>query len=143
MTTTQKPPTSFWIISIVALIWNLMGVSAYMMQAFMTTNTLMELPVEEQALYTNTPAWATAAFAIAVFGGTLGSISLLLRKKWTKPVFLVSLIGIIIQMIHSFFLSKNMDVYGPGAMIMPIMVLIIGVYLLLYSKSAIAKGWLS
>ncbi|MBP93928.1 MAG: hypothetical protein CMC55_07415 [Flavobacteriaceae bacterium] len=143
MTSTQKPPKSFWIISIVALIWNLMGVSAYLMQAFMTDEALSKLPEPEQALYHDVPAWVTAAFAIAVFGGTLGCIGLLLRKKWSKPVFILSLIGIIVQMIHNLFISNNMDVYGPGAIIMPIMVLIIGVYLIIYSKAAIQKGWLS
>ncbi len=89
------------------------------------------------------PAWVTAAFAIAVFGGTLGCLGLLLRKKWARLVFLISLIGIIVQMIHNVFISNNMDVYGPGAVIMPIMVLIIGVYLIMYSKSAIKKSWIS
>tara|TARA_R110002012_G_scaffold81945_3_gene207436 strand:- start:24619 stop:25050 length:432 start_codon:yes stop_codon:yes gene_type:complete len=143
MTTTQKPPKSFWIISIVALIWNLMGVSAYLMQAFMTDEAIKNLPETEQALHMDIPAWVTAAFAIAVFGGTLGCLGLLLRKKWARLVFLISLIGIIVQMIHNVFISNNMDVYGPGAVIMPIMVLMIGVYLIMYSKSAIKKGWIS
>ncbi len=142
MTTTQKPTTYFWIISIVALIWNLMGVSAYLAQAFMTDEALQNLPEAEQALYTDLPAWVTAAFAIAVFGGMLGSIGLLLRKKWARLLFLISLIGIIIQMTHSLFISNNMDVYGPGAVIMPIMVLVIGIYLIMFSKSAIAKGYI-
>jgi len=143
MSTTQKPPKLFWIISIVALIWNLMGVSAYLMQAFMTEDALQKLPEAEQALYTDLPAWVTAAFAIAVFGGTLGAVGLLLRKKWARLIFLFSLIGIIVQMAHSFFISNNIDAYGPGAVIMPIMVLVIGVYLIMFSKSAIAKGWIS
>ncbi|OBX24183.1 MULTISPECIES: hypothetical protein [Bizionia] len=143
MSTTQKPPKLFWIISIVALIWNLMGVLAYLMQAFMTEDALQKLPEAEQALYTDLPAWVTAAFAIAVFGGTLGAVGLLLRKKWARLIFLFSLIGIIVQMAHSFFISNNIDVYGPGAVIMPIMVLVIGVYLIMFSKSAIAKGWIS
>ncbi|MFC5195120.1 hypothetical protein ACFPH8_07230 [Bizionia hallyeonensis] len=143
MSTIQKPPKSFWIISILALIWNLMGVSAYLTHAFMTEDALQKLPEAEQTLYADLPAWVTAAFAIAVFGGTFGAIGLLLRKKWARIVFLISLIGIIIQMSHNFFISNNMEVYGPGALIMPIMVLVIGVYLIMFSKSAIAKGWIS
>src|SRR5690606_8872459 len=102
-----------------------------------------KLPEAEQTLYADLPAWVTAAFAIAVFGGTFGAIGLLLRKKWARIVFLISLIGIIIQMSHNFFISNNMEVYGPGALIMPIMVLVIGVYLIMFSKAAIAKGWIS
>jgi hypothetical protein len=36
-----------------------------------------------------------------------------------------------------------MEVYGPGAVIMPILVLFVGVFLLWYSKKAIAKKWLA
>jgi len=36
-----------------------------------------------------------------------------------------------------------MAVYGPGVLIMPIMVLVISVALVWHAKSSIAKGWLS
>lgn len=143
MTQKLKPTTSFWLISLAALVWNLMGVYAYILQAFVTDESRLKLPETEQILYTNTPAWVTAAFAIAVFGGTLGSVALLLRKKWARPAFLISLMGIIAQMSNTFFMNSNIEVLKLGAIIMPIMVLIIGVYLIIYSKLAIEKGWIS
>lgn len=142
-TESNKPNTLFWVIGIIALIWNGLGVMAYLSQAYMTDEMLAALPEAERALYENVPAWVTAAFAIAVFGGTLGCILLLLRKKLAKPVFLISLVGIIVQMIYNLFMSKASEVYGPGGMVMPIMVMLIGVFLLLYSKKCIEKGWLS
>jgi hypothetical protein len=140
---TNKPPAWFWIVAVVALVWNLMGVMAYIGQAYMTDADLNALPEAEQALYVNYPAWATAAFAIAVFGGTIAAIALLLRKKIAKTLFLISLIGIIVQMIYNFFISEAMDVYGPGGMIMPVMIIIIGAYLVMFSKKSIANNWIS
>jgi hypothetical protein len=140
---TNKPPVWFWIVSVVALIWNGMGVMAYLGQAYMSDDALAALPEAEQALYANVPAWATAAFAIAVWGGLLGCLALLLRKKWAKPVLLLSLIGIVVQMIYNLFLSEAMDVYGPGGAIMPIMVIVIGIFLVWFSKKSIAEGWIS
>jgi hypothetical protein len=32
----NKPGTGFWVISIIALIWNLMGILNYIVQAYMT-----------------------------------------------------------------------------------------------------------
>lgn len=139
----NKPPVWFWIVAVVALIWNLMGVMAYIGQAYMTDAELSVLPEAEQALYTNVPAWATAAFAIAVFGGLLASIALLIRKKIAKTLFLISLIGILVQMVYNFFISEAMDVYGPVAMIMPAMVIIIGIYLVMFSKKSISNNWIS
>ena len=140
---TNKPGFDFWIIGIVALIWNLMGVFAYLQQAYMTEEDLMAMPVAEQALYQNIPAWVTGAYAIAVFGGALGCILLLLRKKLAGSLFLISLVGIVVQMSYNIFMSKAADVYGPGDMIMPAMVMLIGIFLFWYAKKKTATGILS
>lgn len=142
MTTTDKPKVTFWIIAIIAFIWNSMGVMAYLGQAFMTDEAKTILPEAERELYENRPAWATAAFAIAVFGGFLGSLALLLRKKVAKLLFLVSLIGIFIQMTYNFVIINSLEIYGPGGLIMPAMIIVIGIFLYLYSKKAIINHWL-
>ncbi len=139
----NKPEITFWIIGIIALIWNILGVVAYLMQAYMTQEDLLALPLEEQALYLDIPAWVTAAFALAVFGGLLGCLLLLLRKKLATFVFIISLIGIIVQMIYNVFMSKATEVYGPGNMMMPLMVIIIGTFLIWYSKRMQDQGVLS
>ena len=143
MTTTTKPKAAYWIIAIIAFIWNVMGVMAYLAQAYMTDEAKQLLPEAERTLYDNVPAWATAAFALAVFGGLLGSLSLLLRKKIANLLFTVSLVGIIVQMSYNFFISNSIEVYGPGGMIMPIMILVLGIFLFMYSKNATTKGWLN
>ncbi len=139
----NKPTTSFWVISIIALIWNAMGVMAYLSHVYMGKDAIAALPENEQALYANVPVWYTSAFAIAVFAGFLGCLLLVLRKKLATTVLIISLIGILVQMYYNFFISNSMDVYGPGSAVMPIMVLVIGFYLVWYSKSVTTKGWLS
>lgn len=97
----------------------------------------------ERLLFETQPAWATAAFAIAVWGGALGCIALLLRKKWARPVFLISLMGIVVQMIYALFISNSFEVYGPGAVAMPIMVILIGIFLVFFAGKAQKKNWIS
>ncbi|REH47560.1 hypothetical protein C7448_106181 [Tenacibaculum gallaicum] len=143
MTDSNKPTTLFWVIGVAALVWNGLGVMSYIGQAYMTDEVKAALPEAERALYENVPTWVTAAFAIAVFAGLLGSAFLLMRKKLARPMFLLSLIAIIAQMSYNLFMSKAAEVYRPGSIVMPIMVIIIGVLLLMYSKKTIAKGWLS
>ena len=142
MNSTTKPATWFWVISLIALVWNLMGVMAYIMQVTMTPEDISMLPENERALYESLPMWATGAFAIAVWGGALGCLLLLLRKTWATSVLTVSFIGILVQMYHSFFVSNSIDVYGPGGMVMPIMVVLIGIFLIWFSRAATIKGWL-
>lgn len=136
-------PRSFWIIAGVALAWNLIGVAAFVAQVTTTEDALMQLPEAERMLYENMPVWATGAFALAVFGGALGSLLLLLRKSWAVPVFVASLAGLVVQNYHSFFIAKSIEVNGPGGLILPAMVLVIALLLLWYSRYASAKAWIS
>jgi len=143
MTATTKAPTWFKATAIIALIWNLLGVIAYLSQAFMPPELLEAMPEAERALFENTPAWVTAAFATAVWGGALGSLLLILRKSAAFQVFIISLIGIVAQLSWNLFFGKTMEVYGPGSMVMPIMVLLIGIYLVFFAKSSKSKGWIN
>ncbi len=142
-TDSNKPGAAFWVIGVIALIWNGLGVMAYLAQAYITEDALALLPEAERALYDDIPAWATAAFAIAVFGGALASLVLLMRKKLATTLFMLSFVGIIVQMVYNLMMSKALEVYGPGGAVMPILVILIGAFLIWYSKKCTAKGWLS
>ncbi len=135
---TNKPNTLFWIISIVALIWNGLGVLAYLTSAFITEEMIEALPKEQQAQFlVEYPAWYTAAFALAVFCGVLGALFLLLKKKFASTLFIVSAISAIAQHIYIFM---NIEV---PSYIMPVMVIIVCLFLVWYAKDATKKGWLS
>jgi len=139
---TLKPPTWFWVVSVIALLWNLMGVFSYLTQAYTSIEQLEAMSQAELALFEGQPAWVTGAFAIAVFGGTLASIALLLRKKWAKSVFILSFIAAIAQFIHWLFMTNSMEVYGVQVYVMPILVVILGIYEIFFAKQGIQKGWL-
>ena len=138
----RKPSNLFWVISSIALVWNLMGVFNYLDQAFMTDKVLETLPKEQQILYQDVPAWVTAAFAIAVFSGTLGSLLLLLKKKIATTFFTISFLGIMGQMSYGLLIDQNSDSYGPMGIAMPIMIIAFGGYLIWYSRKANEHRWL-
>ncbi len=139
--TVNRPPTWFWVVGVIALIWNLMGVMAYIMQVTMTDEALAALPEAERLLYENQPAWATAAFAVAVWGGALGCVLLLMRKSLAVPVFIASLHGVLVQNFHSFFLSKSWEVFGPGGAAMVVMVIVVAVLLIWLARHSRSQGW--
>ena len=132
---TNKPPVWFWFLSALALIWNALGVQQYLLQAYNTA--------EQLVLIDNTPAWATAAFAIAVFGSVIACILLLLRKKLAKTVFLVALIAIIVQMVYGLLIAKNYEVFSSFEVSMSIFVPVIGILLYLFAKRSAEKGWIN
>lgn len=136
-----KPPFWFWIISIVALLWHLIGINAYLQQAYRTESFTSMLNAEQLNAVNNIPAWAVAAFAIAVFFGALGSIALLLRKNWAKPLFVIAILGLIVQLVHFFFVGNSMELFGPP--VIQIMALIVLLIMIWYTKRSYVKGWIS
>lgn len=98
------------------------------------------LPAVERELYETKPAWATAAFALAVFAGLLGTRGLPIRKKWATTLFTLSLLGILAHRVYLFFLSGVMDGAIPLLMVMPTLVTIIGFFLVWYSRKCATEG---
>ena len=147
MTSTEsssKPPTWFWVVTVLGILWNALGALAYLGQAYMTDEVKAALPEDQLQLMEATPAWVTGAFAVAVWGGLLGCIFLLFRKRWAKPVLLVSLLGIVLQIGYSFLMTNAMQVYGTlQAVVMPLLVIAIGLLLYFFSGIAIKKRWIS
>jgi hypothetical protein len=127
--------------AILALVWNLLGVMAFVGHIMMTPEMIAELPKAEQALYSSVPFWATIAFTVAVFAGALGSVALLMKKSICYHLFMVSLIAVLVQMYHSFFMSNSFEVYGPGGTVMPIMVIVIALLLVRFSAKGKDNNW--
>ena len=139
-----KIPLWFWVVSIFFLLWNIMGVFSFLAHTFISNEALAALPSNERELYGEYPLWTTIVFAIAVIAGMIGAIGLVLKKKWSKMAFVISLLAIIPQMIHNVFFTKSIEVYGTvEAVTMPALVVIFGLFLLWFSTSAIKKHWLN
>ena len=134
---TTKPPVWYWIIAVIALLWNGMGVIAYLGQAFITDEMIAQLPQEQQAefLYQH-PAWYTSMFALAVFCGALGCIALLIRKKWAYFLFIISFVCATIQQVY-----LMMEIEGVNK-IMPITIIVVAALLVWFSKLSITKLWI-
>ena len=129
---------SFWAIGAIALIWNVMGAINFVAQ--MNPDMLAEYRESERAIIEGRPAWATIAFAIAVFGGALGCVLLLLRKSAAFYLFIASLLGVIVTMMHT--LGAGID-FGLGEILgIILMPLVLAAFLIWYSKWAESKDWI-
>ena len=127
---------SFWVIGAVGLVFNLMGCMNFISQ--MNSEMVASMPDAYRAIVEIRPAWGTGAFAIAVFGGALGCLLLLLRRSVSLYVFVASLVGVIAAQIP--FLG--MTDFPVQAWIGWLSQLIVGAFLIWYSKWAMGKGWI-
>jgi len=138
-----QPPKSFYWIAGIALVWNLFGVMAYINQVTMSPEMLAALPDATRTFFENQPSWVTGVYAIAVNAGALGCVLLLLRKSWAVPVFIVSLVCVLLQFSYNYLIADGMAVFGRSSVAVPISITVIGAGLVKYSMDAKAKGWLS
>ena len=132
---------SFWLIGAFGLVWNLGGVMAYMGQ--MDPETLAQMPESTRTMIEMRPSWATGAFAIAVWGGALGCLILLLRKALAIYLFAASALGVLAQFTYELGMAGSTESFGPGSIAMAIMIPVIAVFLVWYAKHTAGKGWIS
>ena len=127
---------SFWLICIVALIWNGMGSMNFIMQ--MNPEMLTNYPDAAKSLIETRPIWATCAFAIAVFVGLLGDILLILRKAAAYYLFIVSLVGVVVTNIHTAQVASAIEIW-----IGSLMSIVVAAFLVWYTKNSQRKGWVN
>ena len=130
-------------VAVTAFIWNLLGCAAYLADVMLTPEDIAAMPPETQALYASRAAWAVSATAIAVWGGALGSLGLILRKRWATPVLMASLAGVVVQDVGLFLVADAAALAGPTAMVLQGLVLAVAVGLVLLGRKAAERGWIS
>ncbi|MGK0307490.1 MAG: hypothetical protein ACI8RP_000442 [Urechidicola sp.] len=143
MSSLNKPSMGFWVISIAAFIWNAMGVSAYLRQAYQTDSFKAMNTPEQLEIINRLPSWYIAVFAAAVFASLLGCIFLLLRKEFAVTLFKLGLLAVIIQTVYNLFMNEGKENYGTFEYSMLLMIPIASIFLVWFSKNVSSKGWLS
>lgn len=137
------PPKWLNAVVLIALVWNLIGLYFLLNDLNMSPEDFAQKPAVEQELLNNIPLWSTLAYALGVFGGSIGCIGLLIKKAWSMMALLISLVAVIAQMGYWLFLTTAVEVYGPSTYSMPMMVILIAYFLLRLSNNGIKKGYLT
>lgn len=135
-------PKWYWAVAVVALLWALAGCFAYVTQVGMSAEDLARLPQAQQDIWNAMPAWVTAAYAVAVWAGLGGAIGLLLRKAWARPLYLLSLLGIVVQFGWVFLATDILTTVGPSSAAFPAFILIAGVALVWFADHSRKRSWI-
>ena len=145
-TGTARAPSHLWVVGSLALLWNAFGAFDYFMtrtKGAAWINQMMD-GVDGQkymAYIDGFPLWASIGWGLGVWGGLLGAVLLLMRKRLAVPVFLVSLFGAVVgiayQLIHPVDMPEMTE--GAAAM-MPFVIIVIAAALWLYARAQAARG---
>jgi hypothetical protein len=144
ITAASKPPTWYWVVSGLAVLWMLFGVMAWVMDLMTDEAALAEFSDAQRQLYAARPQWLFAVYGVAIFSGLGGAIGLLLRKSWATTLFILSLVAIIVQFGYTFIAMRAVELLGAAAAIpFPLVIFLIGVALVWFAQKSRKMGWIA
>jgi hypothetical protein len=139
-----RTPRHLWVVGILALLWNCIGAFDYLMTQTKNAAYMSAFPPEQLEFFYGLPTWVIAAWAFAVWGGVLGSVLLLLRKRLAAPVFLVSLVGMVVTTLHNWLLSNAFELFTDTfSRVFTVVIIVITVALYLYARAMEKRGVLA
>lgn len=136
-------PRWFWIVSPLALLWNLVGLLMFWKEVTLSPAAMAALPPEQQQVHAAMPQWVFVFFGISVIAGVLGAFGLLLRRRWAVPLLLVSLLAVIVNMAAVYATTPVWSLTGAAGAVFPLVVIAIAAFLWLFARKAAARGWLA
>lgn len=136
-----RTPKHLWVVGILTLLWNAVGAFDYLMTQTRNEAYMKAFTPEQLDYFYGFPSWVVACWAIAVWGGVVGSLLLVLRKRLAVPVFAVSFAAMVATTIHNFVLTDGLRIMGgAGAAAFSAVIFLIALGLVVYSRAMRAKG---
>jgi len=137
----QATPWHLWAVGVASLLWSAVGALDYVMTQTRNESYMSMFTQEQLDFFYGLPGWTVAAWAIAVWGGVLGAILLLLRRRHAFGVFVASLLGMIVTSFQNFVLSNGLEVIGdPFALAFSGLIFVISVALVFYARAMYRRG---
>jgi hypothetical protein len=143
MNTRTKPPTWFWIVGVILLLWGLIGFGGFVADRMMSPSQLAQMSDYDRRLYTERPGWTIWAYGIATATGLLGAVLLLVRRGLARPLWIVSLVFVVLLFGYMLTATDLIAAKGfLGAAGFPIVIALIGVAQIWFSGVALRRGWI-
>ena len=141
--TRQRPPAWFWIVGVILLLWGAQGCYACVQQFRLGADAMGPADDYQRALFASLPAWYNWIFAAAVGASLVGSIALLLRSAMARPLYLVSLVAVIVQFGWLFATTDILVARGFAATaIFPIIIIAVAAFQIWFAGLAVRRGWI-
>lgn len=134
-------PWHLWLVGVVSFLWSAMGARDYLMTQTKNTEYMAKFTTEQLDFYYGFPVWVEATWALAVWGGVLGALLLLFRRRLAEPVFLVSMLSMVATTIHNYGIANGFEVAGGTfPLVFTAIIFLAAVGFWLYARAMRAKG---
>jgi hypothetical protein len=135
-----KTPWWFWLVALLATLWNSGGVMDFTMTHTRNEAYMAAYTEAQRAYFYGYPLWASAVWAMGVFGAFLGAILLFFRSRFAFHAFIISLTGMVLSFSYQFFSEAPDDLYNFANMAFTAAIWLVAVLLLWYSVAMQKRG---
>lgn len=142
-TTSGSLPKWYWGVAGFALLWMVFGCFNYVVLMSMSAADIAQLPPAQQEIVNTAPVWVNALYAVAVWSGLLAAVGLLLRRAWARPLFILSIASAIVQFGWIFTSTRQLEVEGPSAAVVPAVIFVLGIFFVWFAGYAQKRGWIA
>jgi hypothetical protein len=138
-TPTRSTPWHFWVVAVLAVLWNGFGGYDYTMSHLQGEAYYRQMQMTDaQIAFMDTyPTWMHAVWAIGVWGSVAGTILLLLRMKWAFHAFVLSSLGALGNVIYTAMVPGAAETMG---LVMPLVILAVCLFFIWYSWLMTKRG---
>jgi hypothetical protein len=138
-----RTPVHLWIVGVLALLWNMIGVTDYVMMRTRNADyfraVMPDLNIADALAYMDSMSLlASTGWALGVWGAMAGTLLLLMRSRHAVLAYLVSLVGAVIAFVLQF--TGPIPPPGMDDPVVPIIVTGIAIALLLYARRMRSRG---
>lgn len=139
----RAAPAWFPVVAVVLTVWGMLGVYACVQQFRLGADAMGPASAYDRTLYAALPIWYNAIYAVAVGTGFAGGVALLVRSGIARPLFVVSLVAVIVQ-FGWLFATTDIVAHKGAAMVLPFPILIAAVaaFGAWLAKKGIRRGWI-
>ncbi len=94
---TSAIPGHFWAVAAVGFLWNSFGALDYTMTKLGVADWVANIDPAIVATIAAAPIWATATWALGVWGSFAGAVLMILRSRLAVTAYAVSLLGALVS----------------------------------------------
>lgn len=143
MIETVKTPWHLWLVGVLSLLWNGFGAFDFIQtttrgEAYMRASGFDQPMID---YFLAMPNWMYVPWILGVWGAVIGSVLLLLRRRWAVPAFGLSLLGAVVSLIYGQVIDPPPLSPEMAAMkIMPFVIAAIALFLAWYAWAMAKRG---
>lgn len=140
--TNGRVPRHLWVIGIVAVLFNAIGVFDFVMSMARGAEYLTSVGMtpEQVAHYQQMPPWMIVVWAVGVWGAFLASILLLMRRRVAFALFVISFAAFLVSLLYTYVLTDGGAVMGQDLAIASTVITILLIFFSWYSRAMSTRG---